>query len=591
MIKILPSGTSAILKYGIKPIQSTKAKDQAGRRGSREHSFELKPVHLEAFGRDTHIEAKLEAREELFIRSVSLVFRFKSPRPIRDLAVWAESYSDEFNLGKTKSIPGILSGSTQREGAWAMWISESTGVDGLFLRQTYPANYPITFKCKPLNHTLSITWEINHRLEVRETLNLPSVALGRGSLERLVSTWRHEWRRPGTRVLPRNGRLAWCDSGEVKTQKDLLEILSSLRKKKIRINWFALGPQYASQIGDWLAPKDSDRMNMYMRTIMEQNITPGLRLAPFLASKKSSLAAEKQAWFVRGNNGMPITVKKYGLARDNCYVLDLSNPHVLSHIQHMFSLMREQWGFRAFYLERLGDGLAPGLRHKKNHGAGELLDGAAIAIREAVGNRGFLAAAELPLLSTYGVWDAQTMTRLAEGNHRRIFVKSQRAKMAIASALLHRSAWNESSWINTAGLLPIDLFNAQHDTATSTLINAITLTCGLVCFSGDPRGIATVTQVSIQKFLARFAECQRGQISLMPRAGDDIDDLLVVRNNQGWVALFNFSDRKTLVRLDIKRLRSQLGVSSPLSAGDAVVFNSPEIHVALPPRGHRLFRG
>jgi len=590
MIKILPSGASAILRYGIRPIQNSKTKGFIGRKPG-EHLFELKTVHLRAFWRNAHIEAVLKARSELFIRDISLIFRFKSPRPIRELAVWAESYSDELKPGKNDSMPGTLSGRTRREGAWAMWLSESIAADGLFFKQIHPADYPIVFACRPLNHTMSITWEINHRLGTRETLSFPSVILSRGPLKKLVSTWMHEWKAPTTKVFPQGGRLGWCDSGESKTQKDLLEILSALRKNKIRVNWFALGPQYASQIGDWLTPKNSDRMNTLVRTIMKQGITPGLRLAPFLASKKSSFAAEKRTWFVRGDSGMPITMRGYGSDRDICYVLDLSNPQVLSHIQSIFSLLREQWGIRTFYLERLGDSLVPGLRHKKNYGAGNLLNNAASAIRKAVGNRGLLIASNLPLLATHGIWDAQAMSQSIEGIHKQIFVKNHHVKMAIASTLLHRSAWNESSWINTAGLLPVSLFNARHDAATSTLITAIAFSCGLACFSGDPRKIDTETQVSIQEFLNQFTECRKGRISLMPKTGDDIGNLLVARNSRGWIALFNFSDRKAQMRLDIKRLQSQLGVSTPLSAGNGAVFNSPEIHVALPPRGHRLFRG
>jgi len=587
MIKILPSSASAVLRYGIKPIQNAKAKASFGRK-PKEQSFELKSVHLRALWGDTHIEAIVNAKSELFIRSISLIVRFKASRLVRDLTVWSESYSNELKPGKTKSMPGTLSGSTRHEGAWAMWISDSADVDGLFLKQIHQVDYPIMFECRPLNHILSIRWEINRRLKIRETLNLPSVMLSRGPLERLISGWVQNWK--ASRVFPRGGRLGWCDSGKSKTQKDLLEILGALRSSKIRVNWFALGPQYASQMGDWITPKNPDLMNTFVRTIMEQNITPGLRLAPFLASRKSSLAAKKRSWFVSGDNGIPITVKRYETDRDNCYVLDLSNPKVLDHIRRMFSLMREQWGFHAFYLERLGDSLAPGLRQKENYSAGELLNDGAMAIRDAVGDRGLLVAADLPLLATHGIWDAQVMARSLGEIHRQIFVKKQSAKMTVASTLLHRSAWNESSWINTAGLLPVSLFNTR-DAASSTLITAIALSCGLVCFSGDPREIDKETRGSIQEFLIRFSKCRKGRLSLMPKADDEIDDLLVVRNNQGWMALFNFSDRKAQMRLDSKSLQSRLGVSTPLSTGSGAVFNSPEIHVFLPPRGHRLFRG
>jgi len=588
MIRILASNASAILKYGIKPIQKAKVKGSLGKKPG-ELSFGFKSVHLKTLWRDTHIETILEIYSELFLRSIDLIFRFKSPRPTRDLVVWTESYSDEFKSGKTNSLPGTLSRNTRREGAWAMWISESVAADGLFLKQDHPANYPIIFECRPRNHSLSIRWNINHRLKAQEKLNFSSVMLSRGPVGKLVPGWRQEW--STAKVFPKGGRLGWCDSGESKTQKDLLEILSALRRNKIKVDWFAFDSQYASQMGDWLTPKNPNRMNMLVRTVMEQNIVPGLRFAPFLASKKSSLASEKRNWLVNDGKGMPITVKRYGFDGDKCYILDLSNPQVLDHVHHMFLLLREQWGFRTFYLERLGDSLMPGLRHRRSHGADELLNDAAMAIRTAVGDKGFLIAADLPLLSTRGIWDARVMTRSIEKIRSRSFVDNQHSKITIASTLLHRSAWNETAWINTAGMLPISLFNTRHDSATNTLITAVALSCGLVCFSGDPREIDMATQSSVQEFLTKFADCRKGRISLMPRADGDINNPLAVRNSQGWMALFNFSDKRARMRLDTRSLQSLLRASIPLSTENGAIFNSPEIHVALPPRGHRLFRG
>ena len=86
-------------------------------------------------------------------------------------------------------------------------------------------------------------------------------------------------------------------------------------------------------------------------------------------------------------------------------------------------------------------------------------------------------------------------------------------------------------------------------------------------------------------------DCKNGRLALAPNIGGGRTEPLIVRNDRGWIALLNLSDRKKEVRLDRDKLKSALGVSTPLSAGDGAVFNSPEIHVALPPRGHRLFRG
>ena len=47
MIKILPTGTSAVLKYGLKPTRTNKSRGRLGD-GSKECSFEFATVELDA---------------------------------------------------------------------------------------------------------------------------------------------------------------------------------------------------------------------------------------------------------------------------------------------------------------------------------------------------------------------------------------------------------------------------------------------------------------------------------------------------------------------------------------------------------------
>ncbi len=592
MIKILPGGTSAILKYGLKPTRSIRTRGRLGE-GAKEHTFEVGPTELQTAWRDKRIETVLKVGSELYIRSLALEFHFRSPRHRGEIAVWTESYSDIFTVGRFKSIPGTLSETCAREGAWALWLSESPDADGLLFKQSPPADYPIRFHCRPGAKTLIISWEINRIFNEGETLNLPIVGMSRGNADRLVKSWRREWKASSGREMSRDRRAGWCGGSEIQAPKDLREILGSIRNNKIKVNWFALGPDYALETGDWLTPTDAfkDRMGSFSRTISEHKMIPGLRFAPFLVSRKSALASENRDWLVKISNGSPVMVPGYAGERDLSFVLDVTRPEVLAHISRTLSIMRDKWGFRTFFLERIGDSAVPGIRSDNRIGVGNLMKTAAAAVREALGHKVLLIASGLPLLTTPDVWDSQVMapsSDLFAGYNSR---RKRRTAMSIASAHLHRSPWNESAWINSSGLLPMNMFKEVSGSAARSLMNAVMLSSGLVSLAGDPRELDIETIDTVKEFLKLFDQCRKGRLGIAPNIGGGRTEPLVVRNSRGWIALFNLSERKKEVRLDRDRLKTALGLSSPLSAGDGTVFNSPEIHVALPPRGHRLFRG
>ncbi|MCK5249563.1 MAG: hypothetical protein KAJ98_06335, partial [Spirochaetaceae bacterium] len=67
MIKILPGGTSAILKYGLKPTRSIRTRGRLGE-GAKEHTFEVGPTELQTAWRDKRIETVLKVGSELYIR-------------------------------------------------------------------------------------------------------------------------------------------------------------------------------------------------------------------------------------------------------------------------------------------------------------------------------------------------------------------------------------------------------------------------------------------------------------------------------------------------------------------------------------------
>ncbi len=582
MIKILPTGTSAIVKHGLKTVRSNKARGRLGD-GAKEHTFETGPVTIHAVWKDNKLEASLKIDSELYIRSITLDFRFRSPRHSGDTTLWVEAYKDAFKTGKVGTVPGVFSQKTNRAGAFALWIAEAPDSDGLFFRQSPPGEYPLRFHCKPLSRVLKVTWELNRLFDEGESLKLPEMGISRGRMDKLLPSWHREWERASRRELLQDRRTGWCGGKELQAPKDLREILSSIKSRKIKVDWFSVGPKYASEFGDWLLPSEAfkDRMGSLSRTIGEQSMAPGLRFAPLLLSRKSVLAEENPGWMVKTVNGPPVTVPGYCGEKEALYVLDVTREDVIKHLKRTFSIMRDQWGFRTYYLERMNAASVPGIRENNRISESSLLKTTAETIRETLGNKVLIIAGGLPRITTSDIWDARVITPE---------LKRQNL-MSVTSALLHSSIWNESTWINASGMLPLHIFNQDCNLSTQSLKTAVILSSGMVTFSGDPRTMDNSIGDSIINFLELFHKCRKGKLSIVPDIGGGSIRPLVVRNSTGWVGLFNFSNRKKEVRLARDDMKTTLGVSTALSAGDSTIFNSPEIHVALPPMGFRLFRG
>jgi hypothetical protein len=586
MMKFLPNGTSAKMTLGLKPSRVKTTRGRLGD-GAKEHTFDIGFGELEAAWRDNRIEAAFKSGSDTFLKSITLILHFRSPQSANDAVVWTESYSDIFDLKNFNNAPGIFTRKSRRRGSWALWISEDSKSEGILFKQSPPAEYPVHFDCRPGKHRIDITWELNREVGEGERIALPNVGIARGGRKETISAWRREWFNVSSRTPPEDRRIGWLGGKETTSPRDLREILSAIRGQKIPLEWFALGPEYASATGDWLNPNEAfkDRMGSLSRTIGEQNLVPGLRFAPFLISRKSAFAEEKKDWLVKTSKGSPAVVKGYDRDKDQAVVLDVTNPDVEKYISRMFTVMRDQWGYRAYVLERMTDLAVPGFRHNSRVGPGTLMSAASALIRKVVGPKVLLVVENTPLLTGIGNWDARTAAPSISSFGR------QREVLSAAAAQLHRASWNGRSWINTSGPLPWEFFGEDISDALKTATHAAALSCGMVTLCGDPRGLTDEKRDALIEFLSLFTECRKGRLTTGTETGGGKTTPLIVRNDRGWIALFNMSEKKKSIRLERDRLRTLLGVVAPLSAGDGAVFNSPEIHVSLPPRGHRLFKG
>lgn len=592
MIKILSTGTSAAVYTGVNAKRRLKGRGHFGE-GTKRCEFLTAPLHLHGIWDDKILKAVVTAEQSLYVRRVSLTFRLRSPKPLSRMVVWTESYGDGFRSGVRGELPGVQTGKQSRKGCWGMWLAESEGREGIFLGQAPPLVHPVSFECRPRSSELTVSWTVNRQLGEGTSIHL-SAMLRRGERARCVEGWRKLWMGvpgsgPGSapgRMPATDRRRGWMGGDELSSPSLVKEAVSRLRALKIPLDWFAVGPNYAARAGDWLesAEKFQDRMGSVSRSIGEANFIPGIRFAPFLVSKNSWAAKERREWLVGAANGAPVTVRGYASKNEALYVLDVTNDEVIQHVRNLLVTMRSRWGFRVFIIERFSDALLPGKRKAAQAGPGVLMERAGRVIREAVGGKVLLIGSSVPLLGTSGVWDAVFTTPPPEAG------MPPRHLADLSSGIIHRSMWNRGTWINAGGPMPLDFFRGSGD-AVLSFRRAALLCSGMVVLAGDTRELTEAEASSLLEFFGMFKECRRGRPSLGGRADGGRSTPLVVRNGAGWVGLFNFAGKKRSIRLDRDSLKSAHGITGELSARNGAVFNSPEIHVSLPPWGHRLFRG
>ncbi|MDD3154997.1 MAG: alpha-galactosidase [Victivallaceae bacterium] len=156
--------------------------------------------------------------------------------------------------------------------------------------------------------------------------------------------------------------------------------------------------------GDWFSRKDSwpHPLDEVAEKIRARGMTPGIWLAPLIASEGSNLFRAHPGWFVSDRNGNPVAHAGWdGGLNHLWYCLDGSCPEVLDHLRFVF---RKMWkcGFRYFKLDALGYGLAVGVRQDRKATAVSAFRAMLGAIREAV-PEAYLLGCSAPFLPLIGL--------------------------------------------------------------------------------------------------------------------------------------------------------------------------------------------
>ncbi|MDA8426451.1 MAG: alpha-galactosidase, partial [Treponema sp.] len=135
-------------------------------------------------------------------------------------------------------------------------------------------------------------------------------------------------------------------------------------RKRGKPTVFQIDDGWERDIGDWEPDpvKFPHGMKALAEAVEDRGLIPGLWLAPLLATRTSSLAAEHPDWLLRDEAGRPLVAGWNPGWDGRFFCLDLSLAAVEEHLAELFHHVVEDWGYRYIKLDFLYAGFLRGAR-------------------------------------------------------------------------------------------------------------------------------------------------------------------------------------------------------------------------------------
>lgn len=248
------------------------------------------------------------------------------------------------------------------------------------------------------------------RLESGERRDLHEVALsnGEGDPSPLLERWAATLAEIGRARATAPYQVGWCSWYHYFHDVSEADLRANLA---LAGDWpfdvFQLDDGYQSAIGDWLTTNDRfpTPIDGLASVIAAEGRTPGIWLAPFVASPFSRVAAEHPAWFASHEpTGTPL-VGVYNEAWGGAvHTLDTTNPEVLERIEDVARALVEA-GYPYLKLDFTYAPSLPGTYRDPSQTPAQRVRAGFDAVRRGAGPDAFLLGCGAPLGASVGAVD------------------------------------------------------------------------------------------------------------------------------------------------------------------------------------------
>lgn len=290
---------------------------------------------------------------------------------------------------------------------------------------------------------------------------------------------------------------------------DLRENLLGLTEIRDRFpaSVFQIDDGYEKLVGDWLEPRTvfENEMDALAEEIREEKLTPGLWLAPFIASPTSSLAKKHSDWLIHKPDG------KLANAGWNwegfCRGLDLTHPEVKDYLRKVIQKIVQDWGYTYLKLDFLYAGAIAGNHFDPTLTRAQILRQGMELIREAAGAETYLLGCGAPLGPMLGIvdgmrvgtdaapdWDSKYLgLELLFPNDPDLPSTKNAIQNTLTRAFLHRRWWhNDPDCLLLRPTTGLTLAEVQ------TLASAIFMSGGLLIDSDSVKEISNYRMKIVQ---------------------------------------------------------------------------------------------
>lgn len=198
---------------------------------------------------------------------------------------------------------------------------------------------------------------------------------------------------------------SWYSYYRSVTLKDMLANARLAKQHGLPFDVFQLDDGFQADLGDWTEP--SEQFGGHAKDLPAElsklGFRAGLWLAPFLVGPNSKLFAQHPAWLLQTQSGTPLL---FGHNWGGPYAaLDTTHPEVLVWLRELAATCRE-WGYDYLKVDFLYAAAHPGIRHDPSVSRAEAYRRGIQALREGLGEDGFLLGCGAPLSASIGVMDA-----------------------------------------------------------------------------------------------------------------------------------------------------------------------------------------
>jgi len=266
---------------------------------------------------------------------------------------------------------------------------------------------------------------------------------------------------------PPTGWCSWYCFGSRVTAKNVMDNLSAIAKDVPQLKYVQLDDGYQPAMGDWLETGKAfgGDVQGVLQAIRKQGFEPAIWVAPFIAEAGSHLFQEHPDWFMKGDDGKPLSADKVtfqGWRRGPWYALDGTNPEVQKHLEAVFRTMRQEWGVTYFKLDANFWGAMHGGRLHDPHATRvEAYRRGMEAVLRGAGD-GFILGCNHPIWPSFGLIHGSR----SSGDIKRAWDTFQK----VARQTLNRNWqngrlwWNDPDAVTLSGTMPAEEYRF-HATA------------------------------------------------------------------------------------------------------------------------------